>query len=76
MTLPNRLAIEMMEDHPDASIEDFIGAIVGMVKRDREGYIEQARVRDKNPNDLILVCLDVALEHLQDANEAMYASFK
>lgn len=73
------LAINLLEDYGDeASIEDFIDAIVIMVKRDRDLYVKDTlertgRVMETDP---VLACLDGAARSLEDAGLAMYASFK
>lgn len=69
-----RLAIELMEDHSESSVEDLIDAIIDIVERDRRGYI--ASCGDEGPNLAVLACIDATLLHLENASMAFYASTK
>jgi hypothetical protein len=68
-----KLAIELMEDHDDCTIEDLIDALTFIVRRDREGYILSC---EGDPDRLVLDCIDATIFHLENAAVAQYASTK
>jgi hypothetical protein len=68
-----RLAIELMEDHDDCTIEDLIDALTFIVERDRAGYIESCfGAVDHN----VMECIDATIYHLRNAAVSHYASTK
>lgn len=69
------LKIQILEDYPEASMEDLIGAIVLMVKADKDQYLKGSPDGEA-PHPLVVRCLDATIQHLEDASFAYYASLK
>lgn len=69
------LKIRILEDYPEASMEDLIGAIILMVAADKDQYLKGSPDGEA-PHPLVVRCLDATIQHLEDASFAYYASLK
>lgn len=73
------LAVRLLEDYGEESIETMIDAIAEIVTRQRDEYAKSQLIHRgvyDPETDLVAQCIDATIEHLDHASDAWYASWK